>query len=81
MDERITANEWDKRRACPICRDIADKKVNLEGDIVMDDKTGELCRALFVGTRTPESFTQSAALSLKSPLREETPKCGTTLSL
>ena len=41
MDERITANEWDKRRACPICRDIADKKVNLEGDIVMDDKTGE----------------------------------------
>ena len=41
MDERITANEWNKRRACPICRDIADKKVNLEGETVMDDKTGE----------------------------------------
>lgn len=41
MDEKITANEWNKRRSCPICRDIADKKVNLEGEIVTDDKTGE----------------------------------------
>lgn len=41
MDEKITANEWEKRRQCPICRDIADKKVNLEGEIVKDDKTGE----------------------------------------
>ena len=41
MDERITANEWNKRRECPICRDIADKKVDLEGEIVTDDKTGE----------------------------------------
>ena len=41
MDERITANEWNKRRECPICRDIADHKVNLEGELVVDDKTGE----------------------------------------
>ena len=37
MDERITANEWNKRRECPICCDIADHKVDLEGEIVVDD--------------------------------------------
>jgi hypothetical protein len=41
MDERITANEWNKRRECPICCDIADHKVDLEGEMVVDDKTGE----------------------------------------
>ena len=55
MDERITANEWNKRRACPICADIADKKVNLEGDIVMDDKPGEPlpCPCLLYNTDAP----------------------------
>jgi len=41
MDERITANEWNKRRECPICRDIADHKIDLEGEVMLDDKTGE----------------------------------------
>ena len=41
MDERITANEWDKRKACPICRDIAEKKVNLDGEVMLHPKTGE----------------------------------------
>ena len=31
-DEKITANEWDSRRKCPICSDIADKKINLDGE-------------------------------------------------
>ena len=41
MDEKITANEWDKRKACPICRDIAEKKVNLDGEVMLHPKTGE----------------------------------------
>jgi len=41
MDEKITANEWDKRKACPICRDIAEKKVNLDGEVMLHPKSGE----------------------------------------
>jgi hypothetical protein len=41
LDERITANEWNKRRECPICKDIADGNIDLEGELVVDDKSGE----------------------------------------
>lgn len=37
QDERIKANEWIVKKRCPICSDIADKKVNLEGDQLFDD--------------------------------------------
>lgn len=37
QDERIKANEWIVKRRCPICEDIAAKKVNLEGDQMFDD--------------------------------------------
>ena len=33
-DERITANEWNKRKACPICIDIADKAIPMDGEIM-----------------------------------------------
>ena len=56
MDERITANEWNKRRECPICRDIADHKVNLEGEIVTDDKTGEAVPCPQCGHRDTRIF-------------------------
>ena len=35
-DEKITANEWDKRKQCPICKDIADKKLPLDGEIIKE---------------------------------------------
>ena len=40
-DEKITANEWETRRQCPICADIADKKINLDGEVVTHPSTGE----------------------------------------
>ena len=40
-DEKITANEWDTKRQCPICADIADKKINLDGEIVKHPQTDE----------------------------------------
>ena len=40
-DEKITANEWDTRRKCPICADIADKKINLDGEVVTHPQTNE----------------------------------------
>jgi hypothetical protein len=36
-DERITANEWDKNKECAICRDIAEGKIDLEGEQLFDD--------------------------------------------
>ena len=40
-DEKITANEWETRRKCPICADIADKKINLDGEVQTHPSTGE----------------------------------------
>ena len=40
-DEKITANEWETRRKCPICADIADKKINLDGEVMTHPNTGE----------------------------------------
>ena len=40
-DERITADEWDKRRACPICIDIADKAIPMDGEVMKDETTGD----------------------------------------
>jgi hypothetical protein len=36
-DERIKANEWEVKKRCPICTDIATNKINLEGDQLYDD--------------------------------------------
>ena len=41
MDEKITANEWDKKKQCPICRDIADKAIPMDGEIMTHPKTDE----------------------------------------
>ena len=37
QDERIKANEWIVKKRCPICADIADKKIDPEGDQLFDD--------------------------------------------
>jgi len=37
QDERIKANEWEVKKRCPICADIADKKIDPEGDQLFDD--------------------------------------------
>jgi len=34
MDERITANEWQIKRKCPLCTMIAEKNVPLEGELL-----------------------------------------------
>lgn len=34
MDERITANEWNIKRKCPICTMIAEKNVPMEGELL-----------------------------------------------
>ncbi len=36
-DEKITNAEWDAKKRCPICADIADGKINLEGEQIFDD--------------------------------------------
>ena len=36
-DERITEVEWDARKKCPICEDIRDKKINLDGEQLFED--------------------------------------------
>jgi hypothetical protein len=36
-DERIKANEWEVKKRCPICADIAAKKLDLEGEQLFDD--------------------------------------------
>jgi hypothetical protein len=36
-DERITANEWEVKKRCPICADIADGKIDPEGEQLFDD--------------------------------------------
>lgn len=73
MDERITAKEWNKRRECPICRDIADNKVNLEGEIVTDDKTGEPVPCPHCGHRDTRIFHNIGGVeSKKSSTRGDT---------
>lgn len=73
MDERITANEWNKRRECPICRDIADHKVDLEGEIVTDDKTGEPIACPQCGHRDTRIFhTVGGVEGKKSSTRGDT---------
>ena len=36
-DERITEVEWDARKKCPVCEDIRDKKINLDGEQLFED--------------------------------------------
>ena len=35
MDERITGNEWNAKKKCPLCTMIAEKNVPLEGEILL----------------------------------------------
>ena len=39
QDERIKNNEWDVTKRCPICADIADNGVNLEGEQIFVDES------------------------------------------
>ena len=41
QDERIKANEWDVKKRCPICADIAENGVDLEGVQLFDDNEKE----------------------------------------
>jgi len=34
MDERITGNEWNAKKKCPLCTMIAEKNVPLEGEVL-----------------------------------------------
>ena len=36
-DERISATEWNVKKICPICEDIKNKKLNLEGEQMFAD--------------------------------------------
>ena len=39
-DERINQTEWNVKKVCPICEDIKNKVLNLEGEQMMgDDET------------------------------------------
>ena len=40
-DEKITANEWDKRKQCPICQDIAERNIDLAGEVMTHPVTHE----------------------------------------
>ncbi len=35
MDERITANEWDSNKRCPLCIMIAEKNIPMEGELLV----------------------------------------------
>lgn len=35
MDERITGNEWNAKKKCPLCTMIAEKNVPLEGEVLL----------------------------------------------
>ena len=37
IDEKISQEEWDVKRRCPICEDIKNKEINLEGDQLLTD--------------------------------------------
>ena len=36
-DERINQTEWNVKKVCPICEDIKNKVINLEGEQMMGD--------------------------------------------
>lgn len=44
MDERITAKEWNTKKRCPICIDIAEKNIPLEGEIMTHPSTDEVLK-------------------------------------
>ena len=37
-DERIRDSEWDKNIECPICKDIANNVIDLEGKQLFEDE-------------------------------------------
>ena len=41
QDERIKNVEWDVSKRCPICTDIVDGKIDLEGEQLYDDPDKE----------------------------------------
>ena len=44
IDERINQEEWDVSKRCPICEDIKNKVINLEGEqLTIDDKHPMFC--------------------------------------
>lgn len=44
MDERIIGKEWNAKKRCPICIDIGEKKIPLEGEIMTHPQTGEVLK-------------------------------------
>jgi hypothetical protein len=37
IDEKIQQEEWDTKKRCPVCEDIKNKVINLEGEKMMTD--------------------------------------------
>jgi hypothetical protein len=44
MDERIVGKEWNAKKRCPICIDIGEKKIPLEGEIMTHPQSGEVLK-------------------------------------
>ena len=47
-DERINQTEWNVKKVCPICEDIKNKVLNLEGEQMMGDDGNPLFFFLFL---------------------------------
>jgi hypothetical protein len=72
MDEKITANEWNKKKACPICRDIAEKKIPLEGEIMTHPKSDEPLRCPMCGYQDTRLFHLAVVESKGTSARGDT---------
>ena len=72
QDERIKANEWIVKKRCPICADIADKKIDPEGDQLFDDNAKT--QPMFCpqcGHLDIRVFQEIGAVEIAAPLKEE----------
>lgn len=64
MDERITANEWTNAKRCPICEDIAEKNIDLEGEIMTHPHTGEVLKCPICGHADTRLFHEVGGIEI-----------------
>jgi len=72
MDERITANEWDKKKECPICKGIAEKTLPVDGEIMTHPVTGEILHCPICDYPETRLYHKVVIESKKSSLRGDT---------
>jgi hypothetical protein len=72
LDEKITANEWNKKKACPICRDIADKAIPLDGEVMTHPKTEKPLNCPMCGYAETRLFHLAVVESKRSSDRGDT---------